>query len=96
MSNYQPFGLSGSVVGTKTATETPAEAFAGGTVLADRSRLRITNLSSDTRIRVGVASANLQRDGQPVEPGDTVTLYPTTTIYAASEGRPVTLNIEEK
>lgn len=96
MSTYTPNGMGGSVVGTKTAVETPAAVFAGASALADRSRLRITNTSADTRLRIGVATANLQRDGQPVEPGDTLTLHPATTVYAASEGAPVSIQIEEK
>lgn len=90
-------GMSGSVVGVKTLVETPAALFAGGSELAGRSRLRITNLSGDTRARVGIISgANLQRDGSPIEPGDTLTLFPSTTIYGCSEGAAITCQIEEK
>lgn len=97
MSVFSPYTTAGSVVGTKTVTATPSALFAGASVLADRQRLKITNLSEDTRLRLGFAESDLQRDGQPLEPGDTATLYPdNTTIYGASEGRPVKLQIEER
>lgn len=95
MSAFSPFGLHGSVTGVKTAVETPAEVFAGASALAGRSRLRITNLSTHTRIRYGRQAANLQRDGAPVEPGDTITLFPTVPVFACSEGAAVTIQIEE-
>ena len=94
--SYQPTGMIGSVAGVKTVVETPAQAFAGGSALSPRSRIRVTNLSTHTRVRVGRQSANLQRDGIPVEPGDTLSLYPTTTIFACSEGSAITIQIEEK
>lgn len=96
MSDYQPTGMSGSVVGVKTAVETPAAVFAGASALVGRSRLRIANQSDSLRVRVGIAATNLQRDGIPVEPGDSKTIYPTGAVYACSEGAPVTIQIEEK
>ena len=94
--SYQPHGMDGSIAGVKTLVETPAALFAGGSELAGRSRLRITNLSPHTRIRIGRSSANLQRDGAPIEPGDTLTLHPSTTIFGCSEGAAITCQIEEK
>lgn len=96
MSSYKPTGMTGSIVGTKTIVETPALLFAGKSQILDRSRLRITNMSDSVRIRIGVNSANLQRDGQPIEPGDTLTTYPTADIYGCSEGQSTTAQIEEK
>ena len=89
--------LDGALVSVKTAVATPAAMFAGGSQLAGRTRLRMTNLSGDTRMRIGRVTANLQRDGSPVEPGDTLTIYPDsdTIIYGASEGRPIQIQIEE-
>ncbi|MDV7394445.1 hypothetical protein RZS08_23890 [Arthrospira platensis SPKY1] len=88
-------GMGQSVVGVKTAVETPAEIFAGANALANRTRMRITNLSTHTRIRYGRQTANLQRDGAPVEPGDTVILFPTVPVFACSEGKAIQLQIEE-
>lgn len=93
---YDPGSMTGSEVGTRTITATPALLNADGTDLTGRNRLRIRNLSTDTRLRIGTASGDLQRDGQPVEPQDSLTLYPTTPVYGCSEGRPVTLQIEEQ
>lgn len=87
--------MTGSIVGIKTIVETPAALFAGANPRSDRSRLRVTNLAIDTRIRIGTNIANLQRDGQPIEPGDTLTIYPITTVYACSEGRNISAQIEE-
>lgn len=93
--SYLPHHMAGSVAGRKTAVATPAEVFAGAATLAGRSRLTIRNGSTDKRVRFGVASANLQRDGSPIEPGDEAVLYPTTAIYACSEGSPCAVDIEE-
>jgi len=94
--SYQPNGMDGSVVGVKTLVETPAALFSGGSELSGRSRLRVTNMSTATRARIGRVASNLQRDGAPIEPGDTVTVYPSTTIYGCSEGSAITCQIEEK
>lgn len=94
--SYAPSGMTGSIVAVKTAVETPASVFAASAIKPDRSRLRITNLSADIRLRIGVNTANLQRDGQPIEPGDTLTVYPTDDLYLCSEGRKALFQIEEK
>jgi len=88
-------GQSAKVTATKTIVETPAEANVSGTNLVGRTKLTIRNDSSDTRIRIGRLTTNLQRDGQVIEPGDTITLFPTTTIYACSEGAAIKTNISE-
>jgi hypothetical protein len=88
--------MAGSEVGTRTITATPVLLNADGTDKTGRVRLRIYNLSTTTRLRVGTASANLQRDGQPVEPQDSLTLYPTAPIYGCSEGAAIKNQIEEK
>lgn len=96
MSDYLPVGLTGSLVGRKTLTATPAALHAGASEKTPRSRLRITNEASATRIRIGAISANLQRDGLIIEPGDTATIYPSATVYGCSEGKPAIIQIEEK
>jgi len=93
---YQPNHIAGSVTGLKTAVETPAEAFAGSSAIADRSRLVLRNASTDKRLRFGVSQSNLQRDGAPIEPGDEATLHPTTAVFICSEGAPCPVEIEEK
>lgn len=89
-------GMDGSVVGVKTLVETPAALFAGGAELNDRTRIRLTNLSASTRMRVGRLASNLQRDGDVIEPGDSALYFPSTTIYGCSEGAAITCQIEEK
>lgn len=94
--SYSPTGYAGSLTAVKTAVETPAALFAGAEAKPDRSRLRVTNLSAATRLRIGVNTSDLQRDGQPIEPGDTLTVYPTADLFICSEGRSAQFQIEEK
>ena len=83
----------------KHYTETPTEVFASSTVLADRKYLVIRNESASIRLRCGISSTNLQRDGSPIEPGAVVIIQfntaVATTIYACSEGRSITCHIAE-
>jgi len=83
----------------KTFTETPAEVFAGSSVLADRKYLVIRNESTEMRLRYGVSNSNLQRDGYALEPGAVAVIQfdpvVATTIYACSEGKAITCNIAE-
>lgn len=86
-------------VGLRTFTEVPLEVFAVSSRMAGRRRAVLHNLSTDTRLRVGVATANLQRDGQAIEPGERGVLTFDTAValvvYACSEGAPVIAQVEE-
>lgn len=83
----------------KTLTETPAALFAGSTELANRRWLILRNESTDIRLRYGRLQADLQRDGEILEPGAVamIQLDPTSplTLYGCSEGRSITANIGE-
>lgn len=83
----------------KTFTETPTAIFAGTEELSSRRWLIIRNEALSIRLRYGVLQANLQRDGEILEPGAVVMIeldpLTPTTIYACSEGRSITSIIGE-
>ena len=83
----------------KTVVETPAQAFAGGSALASRRSLILRNESTSTRIRYGRQSANLQRDGEIIEPQAVVALQlepgTATAVFACSEGASAAMHIVE-
>lgn len=87
------------VSAVKTVVETPAQTFAGASALASRRSLILRNESTSTRIRYGRQSANLQRDGEIIEPQAVVALQlepgTATTIFACSEGAAVRMHITE-
>lgn len=85
--------------GLRTLTDTPIELFAQASALPNRGRLVVRNLSGHTRARVGVLTANLQRDGEIVEPGEVLGLACDPAVhlpvYACSEGGALTVHVEE-
>ena len=90
---YRPINRTGP----QTLISTPAALFAASSALSGRQRLCVRNESTHTRIRVGHQQANLQRDGEPIEPGDEITIYPAPglAIYGCSEGTPAKTRIQE-
>jgi len=97
--NAPPLYTSANISAAKTIVETPVEIFAGVSLLAGRTWLAIRNESTDTRIRFGRLTANLQRDGEIIEPGAFVLIQflpgVTTAIYASSEGAAIKAHITE-
>lgn len=87
------------VVGSKTLVETPAALFAGGSALVGRRWMAVRNESTAIRVRIGRVQANLQRDGEIIEPGAVMLIQfdPTAAleIFACSEGAAITVNVAE-
>ena len=90
---------SSHVAAPKTIVATPAAMFAGGSALASRRWMMVRNESTDTRMRIGAASANLQRDGSVLEPGAAMLILldpdASQSVYGASEGKPIVAHIAE-